>query len=143
LCGNLRHKEISSRVYFQSRLTVEMSLCKLNVHVLRSTCAVLSGGSPRWEPCTAPWMLHGGRTGRIDPSSNVNFEGFYSEQTGINALLCCIGCLTGVLPGWMFGRKAEELLWWVGAESSTGTGPPRAGDAQVPVSPSGNTQNNV
>lgn len=29
---------------------------------------------------------------------------------GTNTFLCHIQCLTGVLPGWMFVRKSEELM---------------------------------
>lgn len=112
---------------------MEMSLRKLNVHVLRSNCAILSGGRPGWELCTAPWMLRRGRTRRIDPSRKVNFANFCSEQMGANTFLCCVGCLTGVLPGWIFGRKAEELL----TRSPIGTSPPSGGMHKSPFSPQG------
>lgn len=42
---------------------------------------------------------------------------------GTKRFLCHSRCLTGVLLGQIFGRKAEELLCWVSAVSPIGTGP--------------------
>ena len=143
MCGNLRHKEISSNPYFPSRLSVEMLLHKLNVHVLRSNCAALSGGSPGWKLHTALRMLHRDRI-RIDPSRKTNFANFYFfllqkeilqmfilskwEQTWSNeALSASPGCCQG---GYL-GRRQTSCC----AGSPMGTGPPLGGMHKYLFSP--------
>lgn len=58
---------------------------------------------------------------------------------GTNTLLCHIECHPRVLPGWMFVRHSEGLMCQV----PFGKKSPLRGDVQVPISLSGNIQNNL